>query len=63
MWSWGLWQLHNVEQFMAFSEVMPEAILLLVALRATEVHNWIKILFLPTCAAPHSSSGINLTAL
>lgn len=63
MWSLGLLQLHHAEQFMGFFEVMPEAILFLVALTAVKVHNWIKFFFLPTCSALHSSSGINLAAL
>lgn len=46
-----------------FFEVMPEAILFLVALRAIKVRSGIKIFFLPTCSAPHRSSGINLAAL
>lgn len=46
-----------------FFEVMPEAILFLVALRAMKVHNWFKIFFLPTCSVPHRSSSINQAAL
>lgn len=49
--------------FYGLFEVTPEAILFPVALRAIKEHNWIKIFLLPSCSAPHSSSGIDLAAL